>query len=428
MVAMAGRLTAIVVLLVVVAAHLPAAGEEFTFVMWKPTQPEVWNRLIALFEDETGIRVKREIGPHSSTAAHALLTQKLKNRDPDLDVFLMDVIWPAEFAAAGWAQALDAFFPASERADFFPAAVSACTFREKIYGIPFWTSGGLLYYRKDLLHKYGFAPPETWEEMADQALKIVQAEQMTNPRLRGYSAQFKQYEGLICNMQEFVLSNRGSFLNASAGTSLLHTPKDLEAIRFVRDVIIGKVAPRGVLTYEEPESLHPFIQGHAVFHRNWPYAFEILDDAEKSRVAGKVDITNLPRFRNGRHVATLGGWQFAISNFSQKKKLAWKFVEFMTSRRIQKLFALSTGVPPARKSVYRDPEVVREYPHFTRFADVFETAAPRPQLALYPLYSDMLQRFYHRILSIEGLPLETEAAQTDKQVEDLLGLMREAGL
>ena len=47
------------------------------------------------------IRIVREIAPHSSTAYHDLLTQKLKNKDTSMDLFFMDVIWPAEFAAAG---------------------------------------------------------------------------------------------------------------------------------------------------------------------------------------------------------------------------------------------------------------------------------------------------------------------------------------
>ncbi len=417
------------VILVVTAAlvlSLPAAGEEITFVMWKPSQPEIWNRLIALFEQETGIRINREIGPHSSTAAHTLLTQKLKNQDPDLDVFLMDVIWPAEFASAGWALSLDDYFPAGERDDFFPAAISACTFRDRIYGVPFWISAGLLYYRKDLLDKYGFKAPETWDQMVAQALEIVAGEQTENPALKGYSAQFKQYEGLVCNMQELLLGNRGALVDLEAGTSLLHTRRNVEAIRYVRDAIIGKVAPRGVLIYEEPESLHLFIQGHAVFHRNWPYALGILNDPAKSRVSGKVDIAVLPRFPGGKHVGTLGGWQFAISSFSRKKHLAWQFVRFMTSDRIQKLFALDTAQPPARKSVYRDPEVLRQYPHFKRLADVFESAAPRPALALYPMYSNALQRFFHRVLAIPGMPLEESAGQTDAEIEDLLRLMREA--
>jgi multiple sugar transport system substrate-binding protein len=397
-----------------------------TFLMWQPSHPQLWNELIATFERETGIRVDREIGPNSSTASHALLAQKLKNRDPEPDVFMMDVIWPPEFASAGWVHALDDRFSKTDQADFFPGAIAACTFRGRIYGVPFWTSGGLLYYRKDLLAKYGFTPPRTWWELVDQAKVITRGERKTQPALRGYSGQFKQYEGLVCNMLEFILGNGGRLLQGRPATSTIVEPANLEAVEFVRSRLIGSVAPRGVLTYEEPESLHMFIQGHAVFHRNWPYAWEISNNPRKSRIAGNVDITVLPRFPGGRSVSTLGGWQFAISRFSRKKHLAWKFVRFMTSPRIQKLLAIRTSQPPGRRSVYKDPDVLKKNPHFAKFMKVFENAQPRPRLPLYPLYSDILQRFLHRALTFPRSPLSGPARSADRKVDELLELTREA--
>ena len=94
------------------------------FVSWKPNQPEVWKEILGIFEKENpDIRVIREIGPHSSTAFHDLLTQKLKNKSRDVDVFFMDVIWPPEFAAAGWALPLDGMFPQSERRKFLDGTI-----------------------------------------------------------------------------------------------------------------------------------------------------------------------------------------------------------------------------------------------------------------------------------------------------------------
>jgi multiple sugar transport system substrate-binding protein len=341
---------------------------------------------------------------------------------------MMDVVWPAEFAAAGWVENLHNFFPEDQRSDFFPGAIDACTFRGGLYGIPFWTSGGLLYYRKDLLARYGLDAPKTWQELTHQARIIVEGERERNPAVWGYSGQFKQYEGLVCDMQEFVLSNGGKLLSDDGLRSTIRAPKTVEAVRFVRDHVIGNVAPRGVLTYEEPESLHLFVQGHAVFLRNWPYAWKIANDPDRSRVAGLVEITVLPHFIGGESVSTLGGWQFAISRFSQKKQTAWKFVQFMTSPRIQKLLAIEASQAPARRSVYKDPEVLAENPHFLKLFKVFETARPRPHLPLYPLYSAILQRFYHQALAFPDSSIEELAAEADRQVEELLELQREAGM
>lgn len=423
-----GRFFWIALLIVLLPVSVSSLDRQLTFVMWKPSHPELWNRILETFRRETGIRINVQIGPHSSTASHALVSQKLKNRDPELDVFMMDVVWPAEFAAAGWAENLDKFFATDEKSDFFAGAIDACTFRGGLYGIPFWTSGGLLYYRKDLLEKYGFHSPKTWEELVGQARAIVNGERHRDPAIKGYSGQFKQYEGLVCDMQEFLLSNRGSLLAENAQRSTINSPRNRAAIRFVRDRIIGCVAPRGVLTYEEPESLHLFIQGHAVFLRNWPYAWKIANDPDRSRISGKVEIAVLPHFDGGESVSTLGGWQFAISRFSRRKRLAWQFVEFMTSARVQKLLAIEASQAPARKSVYNDPEVLEKNPHFTQLMKVFENTRPRPKLPLYPLYSAILQQFYQRAIAFPDSSIEELASEADRKVGKLLDLQREAGM
>jgi multiple sugar transport system substrate-binding protein len=262
-------LTKIILLGMLIASCLviqSAGADESTtvvFLTWKPNQPEGWNRLIKRFEREhPNIRIKRQVGPHSSTEYHAIVTQRLRNRDPSVDVFLMDVIWPPEFAAAGWAMDLTSQFPVQEQQKFLNGPIRANTFQGAIYGVPCYIGAGLFYYRKDLLEKYGFKPPQTWDEMITQGEAVLQGE--GDPGLSVYSAQFKQYEGLVCDMMEFIWSNGGAVIDSRTGRVLLDKPAAVQAVSFVRDRIIGKAAPRGVLNYEEPESLDLFIQGKAL--------------------------------------------------------------------------------------------------------------------------------------------------------------------
>ena len=126
----------------------------------------MWDQPIADFEKQNpGVKVIREIGPQSSTQLHDLITQKLKNRDTEMDVFVMDVIWPAEFASAGWALPLDRFFALAEQKQFLDAPIRANRYRGQIFGVPLFVDAGLLYYRKDLLEKYRIPPPRTWPEL-----------------------------------------------------------------------------------------------------------------------------------------------------------------------------------------------------------------------------------------------------------------------
>lgn len=393
------------------------------FVTWKPNQPEVWETVLKIFEAENaGVVVKREIGPHSSTAFHDLLTQKLKNKSKDVDVFFMDVVWPPEFAAAGWAEPLDSYFTVQEQQAFLDGPILANKFEGEIYGVPLFIDSGVLYYRTDLLAKYDIFPPETWEDLVNAATTIVEKEKEIGNELVGYSGQFKQYEGLVCDMLEVILSNGGDILDSSQKSSMLSDPKSIEPVRFVRDHIIGVVAPRGVLTYQEPESLDLFVQGKAVFHRNWPYAWEVSNDPEKSRIAGKVGITRLPHFPGGRSFSTLGGWQLGISRTSTNKDTAWKFVKFITSSRVQKIFATQAGKAPTRLNLYDDPEVLAANPHFAQMRAVFQTAYPRPRSPLYPAISNILQRYFSKAISSPASDIEKEAKTASMEIDQLLSL------
>ncbi len=395
------------------------------FVTWKPNVPEVWEEIYRRFQQRyPEIELIREIGPHSSTAFHDMLTQKLKNRSPDVDVFLMDVIWPPEFASAGWAMPLDDLFPPEEREEFLEGPIMANTYRGSIYGVPLFIDSGMLFYRKDLLQKYGFKPPETWQELVKQAEVIMEGEKSGGREVYGYSGQFKQYEGLVCNMMEFILSNGGHIIEPDTGKPALSKARAVEAVRFVRDMIIGRIAPRGVLTYQEPESLDIFVQGRVIFHRNWPYAWSVSNDPEKSRIAGRVGVIRLPHFPSGRSYSTLGGWQVGISRYSEHKEEAWLFARFLTSPEIQKLIALKASKAPTRKALYSDPDVLKVNPQFKDMKDVFLRAYPRPRSPLYPAVSHVLQRYFSRVLSETDLDIEREARQVDAEIEKILSMVR----
>ena len=398
------------------------------FVTWKADHPQAWDEAIQRFEQaHPHIRVKREIAPHSSTAYHDLLTQKLRNRDVSLDLFFMDVIWPAEFAAAGWALPLDEYFPPNEREKFLPTTIASGAFRHRIYGVPSRIDSGMLYYRKDLLEKYGFSPPSTWDELVRQARTILERERITQPLLRGYSGQFKQYEGLVCDMLEFVGSHNGSFLKEDGRRSNLTASESVQAVRFVREQIIQRLATPAALTYQEPESLAVFVQGKAVFHRNWPYAWGLANDPRHSKIAGKVGVTTLPRFSEGRSTSALGGWLYGISAYSQHPDEAWAFIEFMTSPELQKHFAIHASLAPSRLALYADPEILLANPQYRELLPVFQTARPRPRTPVYPIVSHILQRYFSRVLAFPETDIIEEAREADRKINRFLALVRDVG-
>ena len=354
------------------------APVEIHFLMWKPHQRDAWTRAVRDFEAlHPSIRVRVEEGPHSSSELHAMLVTKLRARDPHLDLFLIDVVWPAEFAAAGYLEPLDDLFDAAALARFFPGPIEADTVDGRLVAAPFNVDAGLLYFRKDLVD----APPETWPQLAEQAAAVT----ARHSEMVGYTGQFDRYEGLVCNMMELIRSNGGRLelpLDARAG----------EAVAWVRDRLLGPVAPRAVLNQRETESREVFLQGHAVFHRNWPETWKIANDPARSKVAGKVGLAPLPRFEGGRSVSTLGGWQLAVARHSPRKDAARALVRYLTSFDVQKRLTLETSHGPSIAAVMDDPEVLARFPHFAELKRVFLAAEPRPRSPDYAELSDRLQQ------------------------------------
>ena len=397
------------------------------FVTWKADHPRAWDEAIQRFEQiHPLIHIKREIAPHSSTAYHDLLTQKLRNREVSLDLFFMDVIWPAEFAAAGWALPLDAYFPPNEREKYLPATIASGVYRQRIYGVPSRIDSGMLYYRKDLLEQYGFSPPSTWNELVRQAQTILEGERTVPTPLRGYSGQFKQYEGLVCSMLEFVGSHNGSFLTEDGSRSNLTATESLQAVRFVREQIIQRLATPAALTYQESESLAVFLQGNAVFHRNWPYAWGLANDPQYSKIVGNVGVTTLPRFAEGKSTSALGGWLYGISAYSRHPDEAWAFIEFMASPEMQKHFAIHASLAPSRLALYVEPEVLHANPQYKDLLPVFQTARPRPRTPVYPVVSHILQRYFSRVLAFPETDIREEAQEADRRINRVLALLRDS--
>jgi multiple sugar transport system substrate-binding protein len=298
--------------------------------------------------------------------------------------------------------------------------ITANSYHGKIYGVPCYLGAGLFYYRKDLLKKYNFTPPSLWEKMLIQGQAITQGE--SDPGLRIYSAQFKQYEGLVCDMMEFIWSNGGAVIDKKTGQVILAESAAIKAVAFVRDHIIGKAAPRGVINYEEPESLDLFVQGKAVFHRNWPYAWAVANDPKKSKIAGKIGVGPLPSFQGRGSASTLGGWQFGINRYSKHPAEAWQFIKFMTSHDTQKILALEAGLAPTRRSVYQDPEVLKTMPHLKTFLPAFEKARPRPLSPVYPMISQELQRFFSRAIVDRRSNVSEMAKAASARIEKIVKL------
>jgi multiple sugar transport system substrate-binding protein len=376
--------------------------------------PEAFRELLDRFERENpGIRVTDETLPASTDVQHQFYAINLSGGTEELDVFSMDVIWVQEFAMAGWLAPLDGIFPASVRGGFFRGPVEAVTYGGKAWAVPWYIDAGVLYYRKDLLEKYGYGPPATWDELVGIAKEVTKKE----PGLYGFIWQGKQYEGLVCNVLEYIWSNGGEILTGDKPSAL--SEENVQALGFMRDLITRHgVTPALVLNAIEEPTRHTFGSGRALFMRNWPYAWNIFE-REGSLVKGKVGVAPLPHFEGGESASTLGGWQLGINRFSKHRAEAERLISFLTSYEVQKQLALTVGYKPTRKALYDDEELKRSEPFITGLYDVFERARPRPVSPYYMMITQVLQPEFSSVISGRSSPEEALGA-IDSRLKSIL--------
>lgn len=377
--------------------------------------PALFRRLIDHFEEKNpDVRIKDETLPATTDEQHQFYVINLEGKSPEFDVLSMDVIWVPEFARAGWLRDLSHLLPEAEREEFFPGPMQAVTHRSKLYAIPWYIDAGMLYYRKDLLERYGFLPPKTWHELVKMALTITQKE----PDIYGFIWQGKQYEGLVCNVLEYFWSNQGDVLRD--GKVVIHRPENVEALQFMVDLINRyKVTPPLVITAIEEPTRHLFGSGKALFMRNWPYAWNIFQ-REGSPVKDKVGISGLPSFPGKNSASTLGGWQLGINRYSKNPGASERFVKFLTSLGVQKTLALTIGYKPTRKSLYRDKELIEKQPFIVSLFDILMKARPRPVTPYYMMMTQVMQPEFSAAISGIKTP-EKALGSAQKQIENILG-------
>lgn len=352
---------------------------------------EAWAR-------QTGNTVDLVSTPSGSSARLALLQQLLAARSADIDVFQIDIVWPGMLAA----HLLDLAgrVPPARLDATFPALVAANTVAGRLVALPWFTSAGLLYYRRDLLAKHHRPVPQTWAALQDTAAAIMQAErQAGTPRIWGYVFQARAYEGLTANALEWLDSHAAGRIVSADGRITVANPK-AEAALAQAAAWVGTIAPKGVLNYAEEEARGVFQTGDAVFMRNWPYAWPLLN-APDSPVRGRVGIAMLPRGSDGgHHSATLGGEGLAISRYTNHPDEAASLLLHLTRRAAQKQRAIAAGFNPTLPDLYLDPDVLAANPFYRDLAATFANAVARPSVVTGPRYNQVSAEFWNAVHSV----------------------------
>jgi len=364
---------------------------------------------------KTGHTIKNFSPPTSPTEKLALYRQLFAAKSGDIDVLQIDTAWPG--ILKDHLQDLKPYSKGFED-QHFPAIVANNTVGGRLLAMPWYTDAGLLYYRKDLLAKYKLPVPTTWEELTSTAAQVQAGERAKGDNdFHGFVFQGKAYEGLSCNALEWVSGSGGGTVVNAEGQITINNAQAAKALNRAAGWI-GTISPVGVLNYEEEEARGVFQNANALFMRNWPYAWSLLQK-DDSLIKGKVGIAKLPGTPSA---ATLGGWHMGVSKYSPNAAIAADLVMYMTSAQVQKARAMGGSFNPTLPALYKDKDIIAVNDFMSSLAEVFANSVARPTTATGLKYPPVSQSFYNA--AHEVMSHRTTGEEAVKKLESRLKQIR----
>lgn len=360
------------------------------------------------------IKVELNVMPYEAGPWHDNYLTWFQAEDGTTDLIGVGLYWLPEFAAAGYLMPLDGKISPDILKQLNPTYLKAFTYDGKLLALgPWWGGIGGLYYRKDLLEKYGFEPPKSYDEI----VKIVKAIKAENPDMSGWTWPALKDQVLVNRWVEYLNGFGGTYFD-DAGKCAMNDEKGLAALKFMKSLIDDGITPREALTWKEEESQVQFASGQAIFHTGRQDMMFWLDNPEQSKIVDQWGFIPMPASTPDRKGAGFfEGWGFSINKYSDNPEAAAKVLEVMFDFPVQKGFNLSQGPVQANMNVYSDPDVINNNPNMPLVQAVADTAIPPIPSPKFNEISVILQEELHSALSGTKAPqaaLDDACTQIDE--------------
>jgi len=395
-----------------VGCHTAAGGVVLDF--WAlGREGEVVQALLPEFERENpGVRVRVQQIPW--TAAHEkLLTAYVGRATPD--VAQLGNTWVPEFVALAALERLDSLVASSAavgRAGYFPGIWDTNVLDSALYGLPWYVDTRLLFYRKDLLARAGFAaPPTTWSAWL--------------AAMRAIKAQDGQGQFPI-----FLPTNEWPppvILGLQAGSPILRDgarygaftePSFRRAFGFYLDLYRTGLAPR--LGINDVGNIYQeFARGTFAMWITGPWnigEFRRRTAADFQDKWGTAPLAGPDGAASG--VSLAGGSSLVLFRASHRKAAAWKLVEFLSRPEQQIRFYRLTGDLPARTEAWRDSSLAGDEA-IHAFWEQLQRVVPTPQVPEWELIATRVFDYGEQAIR-GGVPADTALVRLDAEVNRIL--------
>jgi len=357
-----------------------------------------------------GIRVKVQQIPW--TAAHEkLLTAFAGDATPDL--CQLGNTWIPELAALDALAPLDAHVAGSsvvDASDYFAGIWDTNRVDGRLYGVPWYVDTRLLFYRRDLLRRAGFAePPRSWDEWR-RMLAAVQAQAPSDRHAILLPLnEFEPLLALMLQQDDSVLRDNGRWGNFAS-------PGFRRALAFYLEMFQRGWAP--VLVSGAVSNVWTdFARGRFVFYVSGPW--NIGELRRRLPAAQQETWTTAPLpGPDGPGASIAGGSSLVMFRSSRHQAAAWRLIEFFSQPAVQRRFHAATGDLPPRRTAWADPELAADA-QARAFREQLERVKPAPKVPEWERIANELRVVAEQ--AVRGtVPLAQAARELDARADRIL--------
>jgi multiple sugar transport system substrate-binding protein len=336
---------------------------------------EVVSQLVPEFERRNpGVRVRVQQIPW--TAAHEkLLTAFAGGSTPDL--CQLGNTWLPELVTVDALQDLDTGIAGSpaerglDASDFYPGIWATNEIDGKMYGVPWYVDTRLLFYRKDLLARAGFAsPPRTW---AEWELALARLKAMGGEKNYAILLPTDEYEQVVV----LALQQPGGILTADGTRGNFESPGFRQAFTFYVNMFRRGWAPLASET-QISNVYQEFAKGYFAFYITGPWNIGEFKRRLPANEQGIWMTAPMPG-PDGPGASIAGGSSLVIFRASPHKKEAWKLIEYLSEPAVQVRFYEITGNLPPGKKAWESP-VLAGNVYARAFRDQLTRLEPVPKV------------------------------------------------
>lgn len=345
-------------------------------------------------EEEISLATKQfeEENPNTKVnitfVAYEALEQRIQTsaKTGGYDVVVIDAPWTAKFAKAGLVMDVSDRLAEVDVDDIFEGAIDSVTFDNKAYGMPWLNDTKFLFYNKQMLAEAGFEnPPETWEELMEQATELKKQGIVEYPLVWSWA----QAEALVCDLVVLTSSFGGDLVDEN-GVPTATDEQNLEALNFMVNSIDDGISNPNSTEYLEEDVRGVFSSGNAAFSINWTYAYNMANDESESSVAGDVGISPIPGGASYDGMSVNGGMGLSITSGSKHADEAWNYIEHLSSKEFQQ--KNHENALPIWVSLYSEPQIIETNPEVVQASEVqYGFIENRPRVPWYGEFSTNMQ-------------------------------------